>query len=130
MSKNAKNTAAKNQIANIDQDGNQDVAFTAEFMGCTVDQVPEGWTSEMVEAYIGEAEYQDNLHQLKAKGLAMVTLPKETRETAENYIVPAGLLGTKERWFIKKNLEMHSKAGDSIVIVATVRQLKDRGISL
>lgn len=92
--------------------------------------LPEGWDDAMVEAHINECEYQEGMKVLNEKGLAQVTLPKETRETAENYIVPAGPLG-KERWFIKKNLAAHGKGEDGLFsIIASKRQLKDRGITL
>lgn len=80
------------------------------------------------EEMAAAAEYQEFLN---SNGLAEHILPATSRVTAENIIVPAGEIGSKERWFIKKNLvSFDVRADKSILIVATKRQLKDRGISL
>jgi len=85
------------------------------------------------EMILGQ-EMADSLEKaefLHANGLAEYTLPATTRVTNENLIVPAGEIGSKERWFIKKNLVSYTvTAAKTVVIVATKRQLKDRGISL
>jgi hypothetical protein len=68
----------------------------------------------------------------KAKELANVTvkLPKEARERPENFIVPAGLMGKQERWFIKKNLVSFKSATKTTpaTLVMSQRQAKERGL--
>jgi len=112
--------------ANIEQ-------IIAEHQGTAPDfTLPEGWDDAMVEAHILSCETIEMDKKLAEEGLAMFHLPSETRETPENLIVPAGLLGAKERWFIKKNLKAVTKAddGNGFWIIASKRQLKDRGLSV
>jgi hypothetical protein len=68
----------------------------------------------------------------KAAGPVNVTftLPKGTNDRPANLIVPAGLMGSKERWFIKANLIGFTKAKDgTFTVTASERQAKERGIT-
>lgn len=89
--------------------------------------VPTAEEVALGEQMAASVEYQIYLDSLHA---AEITLPPSTKVTNENYIVPAGEMG-KERWFIKKNLISHTVNADkTVTIVATKRQLKDRGLTL
>ena len=68
----------------------------------------------------------------KAPRNVLITLPKGTKNAPQNFIVPAGLMGKKERWFIKANLISH-KAGSAegtFDVILSERGAKERGLDV